>query len=57
MFLKDQELVSEAQSFKKLWDEELNQIEVTLAQSQASDRYYVVKNEDDVYMNNQFGMI
>jgi len=56
MFLKDQELVSEAQSYKKLWDEDLLQVESSLATSAQSDRYFVVKNED-VYMNNQFGMI
>jgi hypothetical protein len=56
MFLKDQEMVTEAQTAKNLWKEGLENIGEYLAASKRSDRYFQVKNED-CYMSNQLGMI
>jgi len=57
MYMKDQELVSEARNAKTLWNENLERMVDILAYNEGFDRYYTVKDEDNNYMSTDLGII
>ena len=57
MFLKDQELITEAQTYGGLWRRHMEEIERSVESRMMHDRFVTVKDEDDNYYSTDLGMV